>query len=159
MDDTQCRQQRTRKAVATERDDLPRHLEFIQNVVERHARTSFVLKGWSVTLVAAVFLLAVRGGEPTFAMAAGLLPALTFWALDAYYLRQERMYRALYDHVRKVEPDANDRFNLDARPFRSAVPNWLRTLGATPVFWFHAAVLAVVIVALAFFSLRPTDAP
>ena len=159
MGDSQRLQERLRRAVATERDDLPRHLEFIQDVVERHARTSFVLKGWSVTLVAAVFLLAVRGGEPTFAMAAGLLPALTFWALDAYYLQQERMYRALYDHVRKVQPDANDRFTLDARPFRSAVPNWLRTLGATPVFWFHAAVLAVVIVALAFFSLRPADAP
>lgn len=32
-------------AVASERDDLPKHLEFIQDVVERHARTSFVLKG------------------------------------------------------------------------------------------------------------------
>ena len=148
-----------RSAVTIERNDLPKHLEFIQDVVERHARTSFVLKGWSVTLVVALFLLAVRGAEPALAMAAGLLPALTFWALDAYYLRQERMYRTLYDHVRKAQPDLNDRFNLDARPFSSAVPNWPRTLLATPVFWFHSVVLTVVIVALAFFSLRPIDAP
>lgn len=92
-------------------------------------------------------------------MAAALLPSLTFWALDAYYLRQERLYRALYDHVRKGAPDSEDRFSLDARPFRAAVPNWLHTLRATPVFWFHAALLAVVVVALAFFSLRPADAP
>ena len=26
-------------------------------------------------------------------------PALTLWALDGYFLRQERPYRALYDQV------------------------------------------------------------
>lgn len=143
----------------SERDDLPKHLELIQDVVERHARTSFVLKGWSVTLVAAVFLLAIRGAEPAVAMAAGLLPAITFWGLDAYYLRQERMYRALYDHVRKAQQDPNDRFSLDARSFKRAVPGWLGTLRAPAVIWFHSAVLGVVVVALAFFSLRATDAP
>ncbi len=148
-----------RLAMTTERDDLPKHLEFILDVVERHARNTFLLKGWSVTLVAAVFLLAIRGAEPTLAMAAGFLPSLTFWALDAYYLRQERMYRALYNHVRKAAPTSESRFSLDARPFVSEVPGWFRTLGATPVFWFHAAILAIVVVALAFFSLRPPDAP
>ena len=43
--------------MAAERDDLPKHLEFIQVVIERHARTSFVLKKWSLTIVSAVFLL------------------------------------------------------------------------------------------------------
>ena len=119
--------------MATDKDDLPKHLEFILDVVERHARNSVVLKGWSVTLVAAVFLLAVRGAEPALAMAAGLLPSLTFWALDAYYLRQERMFRALYNHVRKAEQNPAERFSLDARPFASEVPGWIRTLGATPV--------------------------
>ena len=57
--------------MAAERDDLPKHLEFIQVVIERHARTSFVLKRWSVTVVAAVFLLAVRGADSALAMAAG----------------------------------------------------------------------------------------
>ncbi len=145
--------------VTSDRDDLPKHLEFIQDVVERHARNSFVLKGWSVTLIAAVFLLAVRGAEPALAMAAGLLPSLTFWALDAYYLRQERMFRALYNHVRKAELNPADRFTLDARPFAGEVASWFCTLRATPVLCFHAAVLLVVVVALAFFSSRPPDAP
>lgn len=101
----------------------------VQTVVDRHARTSFVLTGWSVTIVAGVFLLAVRGGDSALAMAAGLLPALIFWGLDAFYLRQERMYRALYDHVRKSEPDPGDRFTLDARGFGTLVPSWITTLG------------------------------
>jgi hypothetical protein len=136
------------------KDNLPQHLEFIQNVVERHARSSFLLKGWSVTLVAAVFLLAVRGADPQLAMLAGLLPALIFWGLDAYYLRQERKYRALYDHVRRGGTATDDRFTLDAGPFSHAVPGWSRTLMAPPLAWFYVAVLIVVLGALAFFSLR-----
>ena len=42
-------------------DDLTKRLDLIQAAIERHARTSFLLKRWSVTLVAAVFLLADRG--------------------------------------------------------------------------------------------------
>ena len=52
------------------RDDLPKHLEFIQVVIERHARTSCLLMGWSVTVIAAVFLLAVRGADSALAMVA-----------------------------------------------------------------------------------------
>lgn len=137
-----------------DRDDLPKHLELIQDVIERHARSSFLLKGWSVTLVAAVFLLAVRGGSPALAMGAGLLPSIMFWSLDAYYLRHERTYRALYDHVRKSITKTNDRFTMDARPFRASVPSWWKTLFATSVFWFHVAVVLVVTGALAFFTLR-----
>ena len=141
------------------RDDLPKHLEFIQVVIERHARTSFVLKGWSVTVIAAVFLLAVRGADSALAMVAGLLPAAIFWGLDAYYLQQERLYRALYDHVRKTEAEPGDRFSLDARRFEGNVPKWRATLRAPSVLWFHLTVATVVVIALAFFSLRSTHGP
>ena len=63
-----------------------------------------MMPGWSVTVVAAVFLLAVRGADSALAMVAGVLPALVFWGLDAYYLQQERLCRTLYDHVRKTNP-------------------------------------------------------
>lgn len=140
--------------MTAEKDDLPKHLEFIQGVIERHARTSFLLKGWSVTLVAAVFLMIVRGAEPELIAIAGLLTSTTFWALDAYYLRQERMYRVLYDHVRKADSDPSDRFNIDAKPFTSSVPSWWRTLWAPPVGWFHITVLVVLVIVLASFCMR-----
>ena len=133
--------------------DLAKHLEFIQGVVERHARNSFLLKGWSVTLVAAIYLLAVGGAEPRLAMMAALLPSLTFWGLDAYYLRQERMYRALYNHVRRNSTAESDRFTLDAKSFESEVDGWVSTLFAATVFWFHMIVVLVVVGMFAFFSL------
>ena len=30
----------------------------------------------------------------------GILAVLTFWVIDSYYLRQERLFRLLYDYVR-----------------------------------------------------------
>lgn len=50
--------------MAEDRDDLPKHLEFIQAVIERHARTSFVLKGWSITVVASVYRAITRVASP-----------------------------------------------------------------------------------------------
>ena len=140
-------------------DDLPKHLDLIQAVIERHARTSFLLKGWSVTLVAAVLLLAFRGNAAMEATALGLLPWLIFWGLDAYYLWQERMYRKLYDHVRLSDPDPCDRFTLDARRFGGEVASWPTTLVATSVIWFHLAVLAMVIAGFAVFSLSSVHGP
>lgn len=141
-----------------QRDDLPDHLEMIQGVIDRHSRNSFLLKGWSLTLIAAVFLLAVRSEEPKLAIAVGLLPALVFWGLDAYYLRLERSFRALFNHARTAAPSPGDRFNMNAGPFRATVPTWWRTLFTTSVFWFHAVVTILVVGALAFFTVRSCHA-
>jgi hypothetical protein len=75
------------------------YLEIIQSVVARMANNSFILRGWSVTVVVALLAVSARETQVLFAVLA-LLPTLSFWWLDAYYLRQERLFRALYDHVR-----------------------------------------------------------
>ena len=87
-----------------------KHLEFIQGVVNRLANTSFRLKGWAVVLVAALFVL-MKEAWGGFVPAA-LLPVLFFWGLDGYFLWQERLFRALYDHVRGLEEDSID-FSMD----------------------------------------------
>jgi hypothetical protein len=65
------------------------HLEMIQGVINRMAGNSFLLKGWTITLVAALFALAQKESNPMF-MYLAYFPSTVFWALDAYYLRQER---------------------------------------------------------------------
>ena len=74
-----------------------KHLEFIQSVINRLATDSFRMKGWCVVLVAALFILLARQGRVKFV---ALIPVIVFWGLDGYFLWQERLYRALYDHVR-----------------------------------------------------------
>ena len=39
-------------------EDKYKHLEMIQNIIQRMATNSFMLKGWAVTLIVAIFALA-----------------------------------------------------------------------------------------------------
>ena len=81
-----------------------KHLEFIQGVVDRLGRNSFLLKGWSMAVLVAGALLMVRlrPDQPLLALTL-LLPVVGFWLLDAYFLWQERLFRAEYDRVRKQD--------------------------------------------------------
>ena len=74
----------------------------IQGIITRMASNSFSLKGWAVTLVAAIFALTWANISRGFLLIA-LIPIFAFWALDAYYLNLERKNRKLYDKVRKMD--------------------------------------------------------
>ena len=120
------------------------HLQMIQAVVTRMAGNSFLVKGWSVTLVAALFALAAAGGNRFFVYVA-YLPAVMFWALDAYFLRQERLFRRLYDQVRKAG-DENVDFTMNIHPFNVGTTwsvAWSRTLSL-----FHGTLTATIIVVM-----------
>ena len=58
-----------------------KHLEFIQGVINRLSTNSFLLKGWSVVLVSALFALSAADSQPIFALLA-CIPAFVFWGLD-----------------------------------------------------------------------------
>ena len=79
-----------------------KHLEFIQGVINRLGTDSFRMKGWAVVLVSALLILLAREECVEFAYV-GFFPVLIFWGLDGYFLRQERLYRDLYDHVRGLD--------------------------------------------------------
>lgn len=117
-----------------------KHLELIQGVINRLASDSFRIKGWSVVLIAALFVLMARQGGTDLAPI-GLLPVLAFWSLDGYFLWQERLFRALYDHVRAQDADAID-FSMNVEPFRKGWKlSWFgATFSRTPVL-FHGALL------------------
>jgi len=84
-----------------------KHLELIQATITRLAGNSFLVKGWAITVAGAFFGFALSSHSTRLAVAA-VVPIAAFWALDAYFLRAERLFRALYDEVRlkdsRVEP-------------------------------------------------------
>ena len=88
------------------------HLEMIQAVITRMAGNSFALKGWAVTLVAGLFALSGKDANQFYYLVT-YIPIVVFWYLDAYYLCQERMYRNLYEKVRKLDEDKSD-FSMNA---------------------------------------------
>jgi len=57
-----------------------------------------------------------------------ILPALAFWGLDAYYLRQERLFRELYNSIRKAKRKDIDPYSFDTKSVNGNVKNWFCTL-------------------------------
>ena len=76
-------------------DNKIKHLEMIEAIIERMANNSFLLKGWAITLVVALFALADKQYEQRYILIA-FLPIIFFWFLDSYYLSLEKKYRELY---------------------------------------------------------------
>jgi hypothetical protein len=70
-------------------------LKMIQGIIDRLARNSFALKGWTITLTGGVLSLAIaRHDRAIAAIAIYVIAAMAI--LDAYYLATERNYRDLY---------------------------------------------------------------
>jgi hypothetical protein len=123
-------------------DNKPNHLQMVQAVITRMGGNSFLLKGWSVTLVSALFALAADKSNHTFALI-GYLPVLMFWTLDGYFLRQERLFRALYDKVREQDAAKID-FSMNTAPFVGQVSGVLRVCLSRTLLVFHGALLMTV---------------
>ena len=78
------------------KDLMIKELEIIQEIINRMANNSFIIKGWTITLVVVTLLL--KGNKYHTFIA--FIPILVFWFLDAYFLRLERLYRRLYNWVK-----------------------------------------------------------
>jgi len=126
------------------------HLEMIQNVISRMASNSFALKGWAVTLVAGILVLAEKDTEKMYFLVA-LLPIVVFWGLDSYYLLQERLYRALYEKVRQMsEVEIDFSMRASCSEFKSEVNTFFRCFTSVTELWFYfpLAMISTGIVAL-----------
>ncbi len=83
-------------------EDQRKHLDFIQAVIARLASSSAAAKGWGLTVATAVFGFSATKAVPVLA-GLGLVVVVFFGLLDAYYLREERLFRHLYDDARTGE--------------------------------------------------------
>ena len=81
-------------------EDKRKHLEFIQGIINRYNSNSFLIKGWTITISAALYALAGTINEP-FLVLLALVPIYMFWGLDAFYLSNERCFVDLYNSVAK----------------------------------------------------------
>lgn len=97
--------------------DRHKHLDHVQAIVSRLANNSFLMKGWSLTVAAALTGYALTKNSVPVALAA-LVPAVAFWFLDAYYLRQERAFRLMYDAIGKGDVPA---FEIRPKSFLSLI--------------------------------------
>ncbi|MFA6376236.1 MAG: hypothetical protein WCX69_02425 [Candidatus Paceibacterota bacterium] len=101
-----------------------KHLEFIQNIISRMAGNLFFLRGWTITLIGALLALFSKGNSSNYIIFFLIVLTFIFWILDSYFLSQERLFRDLYDHVRKLKEEEID-FSMDITDYKKFKKNTL----------------------------------
>jgi hypothetical protein len=108
------------------------------------AFNSFMIKGWAITLVVVSLLLK---GTEKYQVWIAFIPLLVFWFLDAYFLRQERMYRILYDWVINNRLKTEEYlFDMKTRRFENEVQSIPRIMFSITLGWFYGSIAILVII-------------
>ncbi len=134
-----------------------KHLELLQAVIGRLGNDSFLVKGWAITVAGAFIGFAVTSREPGLALAS-IIPTLLFWALDATYLRSERLFRVLYERVRQPQSTVEGFFmsatsprwiesHIKGTPDESKASWWRTAKSASLALFYGALVLAALVMA------------
>ena len=128
-------------------DNKQKHLEFIQNIISRMASNLFFLRGWTITLIAALLALFAKGGNSNYIIYFLMVIALILWILDAYFLSQERLYRDLYNTVRKLKEEEID-FSMDTSEYKKYKKNTLvySMFSRTLLIFYAPLVISVLII-------------
>lgn len=88
----------------TQKDYVIKHLEMIQGVVNRLGHDSFLVKGWSMAILAAGMIFIARNETQSgWIVLTFLIPVIGFWILDGYFLWKERLFIQIYNEVRMQE--------------------------------------------------------
>ncbi|MCB0522494.1 MAG: hypothetical protein H6577_10545 [Lewinellaceae bacterium] len=123
-------------------ENLHKELEFIQAVILRMANNSFLVKGWAMTLMAGLIALGKdvlfdenQGNVYLIVIIALVIP---FWWLDAFYLRQERIFRKIYERAID-DPDAKNRkrYDLNPRVLATEVASTFKIMKERVIYWFY----------------------
>lgn len=139
-----------------------KHLEFIQGIINRHNSNSFMLKGWAVTISAALYTVA-GSLQIGFIVWISILPILLFWGLDAYYLSNERCFVDLYNAIIKgsfkipkieafkdqfvpnetnYETGSISEFSMNFKIFKKWKDNnWYSSIKSTSILWFYVPLI------------------
>ncbi len=127
-----------------------KHLEFIQLTITRMNVNSFMVKGWLVTLVAAIFIISEKDANTKFLWYTPFA-TLVFYGLDDYFLMIERQFRSLYNHVRVLNDDQID-YSMDVSNFQSGKNSYLRSIFSLTLLLFYPVVLAASLIAAAYIN-------
>lgn len=104
-------------------DKILKHLEFIQNTINRMSTNSFIIKGWTITLIGIILGLNKLEGNYIFQSSYYNFPLeiaiiffiiLLFWFTNTYFLQQERRYIYIYSKtIEQFNSQNNNSLILD----------------------------------------------
>lgn len=129
-------------------DNKYKHMDYVQSSISRMASNSFYLKGWNVTIIAAIVALSFKESDWRIYTCA-LVLNIVFWFLDAYYLKQETLFRKLFEKISKISDDTQVDFTMNTDEFEKDVSaiicNMFANISITPLYLSITVVLLILI--------------
>lgn len=108
---------------------LIKEIDLIQSCISRMAQNSFMVKGWLITLYAAIFVVVPLRFDYRIPSLIAMLTVLCFWYLDGFFLKIETLYRWKYNWVIKNR-SSTDKFSFDLDPHNTHM--WAANDGSCP---------------------------
>lgn len=126
---------------------LHKEIDLIQACITRMAQNSFLIKGWAISIVAVVLALADKAINASLLSVILLIPLISFWYLDAFFLRTERMYRQMYAWVLEKRKNGEDDLLYDLNPsrFKDKVDSRLNIMWSETLRCFYGVPALIVI--------------
>lgn len=126
---------------------LHKEIDLIESAIERMARNSFVIKGWSLSLLALVATLSKLSISMTVMII--LIPIFGFWWLDSFYLRLERAFRKVYESrvsMRTGGDWVTDTYRVNCGKFLDEIQSPLRLMFSSSTFPFYGSLVAILLI-------------
>ncbi len=128
-----------------------KYLELIQKIIDRMARNSFQIKTWAATLFAGIIILTYSIINILIFIVL-LFTICMFWTLDSYYLRQERLFRHLYNakvkEFNENSKNVNQPYSMNILPYREEEDSTFRIMFSISEILYYAAFLITIIIFL-----------
>lgn len=138
---------------------LHKEIDLIQSIISRMETNSFFLKGWIVSLIAAVLALTkdtIVINNMTYFGLILCVPVLSFWYLDAFYLHKQKCYRRLYDWVIQNRVVSSEfLYSLDYTRFENKVDGIIAIMFSKTLFPFYT-ILIIFLFGISIFNILNT---
>jgi hypothetical protein len=125
--------------------DKNKHLEFVQNVITRMNSNSFQIKVWTITIVTGILAVYTTTQNSCYILIC-ILPIITFWILDTYYLLQERKFRGLYNDVAGINNNQTIRpYEMNIRFYKKGKYCFGNVLFSTSIVLLYLTLIIIMI--------------
>lgn len=137
-------------------EELHKEIDLIQGCINRMASNSFLLKGWLISLIAVIMTLSPEDMNKFIVIVTMVMITFSFWYLDAFFLRTEKLYRKLYTWMLENRKQGKRDFQYDLNPHRfdAQVDGIIKVMFSQTLGWFYGVIFLVIFI-VALYNLRP----
>lgn len=138
-------------------EELHKEIDLIQSCINRMANNSFLLKGWGVSIIAVIVALSPEEINKLVVMLTLIMVTISFWYLDAFFIRIEKLYRKMYEWILDKRRHGQREYQYDLNPHRfdKEVESIWKIMFSTTLKWFYGIIMLLIIL-IAVYYLWPS---